>query len=591
MRNDSQRPGCFLYDPGSPLAIMKDNLFPRRRVTGLAFPLILRGERTLLLDTAHTDASLLKPLLLRFAELIASPGRLNKYSLSACALWAAAANGMTSDEVLRMLVCYTGQSVPPAVRTLLEREMGRYGKIRLQLRGKRLILTVEDSAWLQRFMLEPELAGLLVPLAACEAEVSPDGRGELKQALTRMGYPVVDEAGVHSGEALAVQLLSSSNSRKLRPYQEEAVEAFCGSRHQHDGSGVVVLPCGSGKTAVGIAAMSRLGCATLILTANGESVRQWQRELLAWTDLAPEQVGEYSGSCKQVRPVTVATYQILTHRKKANEPFVHMDLFQRRDWGLIIYDEVHLLPAPVFRATADIQATRRLGLTATLVREDGCEEDVFSLVGPKRYELPWRELESDGHIAAVTAAELRVLLPGSEVQKYERAAPRARFRLAAENPDKLALLERLLERHKGRPTLIIGHYLSQLRLAGRRTGAPVITGATPQVERERLYRLFREGAVNRLVVSKVANFAVDLPQAEVAIELSGSYGSRQEEAQRVGRIMRPKPDGRGVFFYTMVSKNTVEEEYARNRQLFLLAQGYPYRVEEADLLVEEGNRP
>lgn len=548
----------------------------------MASPLILRGERTLLLDTAHPDAGGLKPLLLSFAELLASPGRLHKYRLSACALWAAAANRMTAAEVLRLLEQHTGQAVPAAVRQVLEREIGRYGKLRLVLDRKQLVLIADDPAWLERFMQEPALAGLLEPLSASKAVVHPAGRGSLKQTLTRMGYPVVDEAGVHSGESLAVQLLPAGGNHGLRPYQTAAVEAFCGTGHHHDGSGVVVLPCGSGKTVVGIAALARLGVATLILTANGESVRQWQQELLAWTNLTADQVGEYSGSSKQVRPVTVATYQILTHRKKASEPFVHMDLFQRRDWGLIIYDEVHLLPAPVFRATADIQATRRLGLTATLVREDGNEEDVFSLVGPKRYELPWRELEAQGHIAAVAAAELRVLLPQAQAQKYAQATPRARFRLAAENPQKLKLLQRLLERHKDRPTLIIGHYLSQLRLAGQHTGAPVITGATPQAERERLYQLFREGGVTRLVVSKVANFAIDLPQAEVAIELSGSYGSRQEEAQRVGRIMRPKPEGGAAFFYTLVSKNTVEEEYARNRQLFLLAQGYPYQVEEAD---------
>ncbi|MBC8079002.1 MAG: helicase-associated domain-containing protein [Gorillibacterium sp.] len=543
-------------------------------------PLLIRGERTLLLDTEHPEAIKLKPLLLGFAALMKSPGRLHVYQISSCSLWEAAASGLTANEVQRILEHYTQQVLPPVVQTIISREMARYGMLRLTRESEKIILHIAEPTWLNRFLNEPAVGFLLTQISQCQAEVSLNGRGLLKRELTRLGYPVIDEAGFHRGETLQIHLNSRENGFNLRPYQLEAVEAFCGQSSVHDGSGVVVLPCGSGKTAVGIAAMARLGCATLILTTNVVSVRQWQREIAEWTNLGPERIGEYSGAIKEVKPVTVATYQILTHRRSRTESFRHMQLFKERDWGLIIYDEVHLLPAPIFRATADIQATRRLGLTATLVREDGCEEDVFSLVGPKRFELPWKQLEQEGHIAQVSAAELRVSMPENMRERYNLAKAGARFRIAAENPRKLAHMEQLLDRHKGSPALVIGQYLSQLRAVAKRTGAPLITGTTPHDEREVLYQRFREGSLMLLIVSKVANFAVDLPQAEVAIELSGGYGSRQEEAQRLGRVMRPKPNGGEAHFYTLVSKDTVEQEYARNRQLFLLSQGYVYQVEE-----------
>ncbi|MCL6458341.1 MAG: DEAD/DEAH box helicase [Gorillibacterium sp.] len=542
-------------------------------------PLLIRGERTLLLDTEHPEASEIKHLLLGFAELIKNPGRLHMYLLSSCSLWGAAANGLTAGEVLDTLERYTHQALPPTVQSIITREMERYGRVRLTEESEKLILHVAEPTWLDRFLHEPAVGYLLTPLSLCTAEIRSDGRGVLKRELTRLGYPVIDEAGWHKGESLPIQLMLKENGLVLRPYQLEAVEAFCGQNGIHEGSGVVVLPCGSGKTAVGIAAMARLGCATLILTTNVVSVRQWQREIAEWTNLGPERIGEYSGAHKEVKPVTVATYQILTHRRSTTESFRHMQLFKERDWGLIIYDEVHLLPAPIFRATADIQATRRLGLTATLVREDGCEEDVFSLIGPKRFELPWRQLEHEGHIAHVSASELRIGMSETLRERYDLAKAGVRFRIAAENPRKLAYMDELLQRHEGRPTLVIGQYLSQLRAAAQQTGAPLVTGTTPHEERELLYQRFREGSLKLLVVSKVANFAVDLPQAEVAIELSGGYGSRQEEAQRVGRVMRPKPNGGKAHFYTLVSKGTVEQEYARNRQLFLLSQGYVYQVE------------
>jgi DNA excision repair protein ERCC-3 len=416
-------------------------------------------------------------------------------------------------------------------------------------------------------------------------QVRRESRGELKQELIKLGYPVSDLAGYHPGEPLRIGLkreLPDGRRFALRDYQEAAVEAFYRGGSLHGGSGVLVLPCGAGKTIIGIAAMARLGCATLVLTSNVTSVRQWKREILEKTELTAEQVGEYSGEAKEVKPVTIATYQILTYRKGKEGPFAHIELFNLRDWGLIVYDEVHLLPAPVFRMTADIQATRRLGLTATLVREDGREEDVFSLIGPKRCELPWKQLERAGWIAAVTCIEVRAPLPAERRAAYAAAEARRQFRLAGENPAKLDVVRKLLERHKNEPTLIIGQYLGQLKLLSELTGAPVISGEVPHEERERLYAAFKGGSLRVLIVSKVANFAVDLPDASVAIQVSGSFGSRQEEAQRLGRILRPKPGENAAHFYSIVSRDTKEQEFAMKRQLFLVEQGYEYRIVDAD---------
>jgi DNA excision repair protein ERCC-3 len=417
-------------------------------------------------------------------------------------------------------------------------------------------------------------------------EIRPLYRGRLKQELLRAGFPVLDLAGYHQGESLPIRLRTFTAGGRpfsLREYQRRAADAFYQEGNAAGGSGVVVLPCGAGKTVVGIAVMARLNCATLILTSSATSVKQWKREILDKTELTEEQVGEYNGLRKEVLPVTIATYQILTHRRSKEEEFTHMALFNERDWGLIIYDEVHLLPAPVFRVTADIQATRRLGLTATLVREDGREEDVFSLIGPKRFDMPWRRLEAQGWIAGVNCSELRVPLAEDWLNRYWSSPPRERFRVAGENPAKLKVLSRLLEKHSGEPTLIIGQYLSQLRRISDLTGAPMISGETPFDERERLYERFKQGMERLLVVSRVANFAVDLPDAGVAIQVSGSFGSRQEEAQRLGRVLRPKNGRNEAFFYTLVSIGTKEEEFSEKRQLFLVEQGYRYRQETIDL--------
>ena len=403
--------------------------------------------------------------------------------------------------------------------------------------------------------------------------VHPSERGHLKQQLLAVGWPAEDLAGYVDGEAHPMSL--DTGSWSLRPYQEHAVEGFW-----HGGSGVVVLPCGAGKTLVGAAAMARAQATTLILVTNTVSARQWRDELLARTTLTEDEIGEYSGQRKEIRPVTIATYQVLTTKRKG--VYTHLDLLDARDWGLIVYDEVHLLPAPIFRMTADLQARRRLGLTATLVREDGREGDVFSLIGPKRFDAPWKDIESQGYIAPADCVEVRVTLPDGERMAYAVAEPDDRYRLASCTPSKLPVVEALVERHRGEPTLVIGQYLDQLGELAEALGAELITGETPVAQRQRLFAAFRAGEIDRLVVSKVANFSIDLPEASVAVQVSGTFGSRQEEAQRLGRVLRPKGDGRTAHFYTVVARDTVDADFAAHRQRFLAEQGYAYRIVDAD---------
>lgn len=555
---------------------------------------IVQRDFTVLLETDHPGFEYARDCLGRFAELVKSPAGFHTYRITPLSLWNAAAGGSRPEEILGMLRNMSRWELPQSLELEIGEHMSRYGLLRLGRAPEE-----HDRLLLSSSSARP---GLLLKLLGDKkrafqlrfTEDSSDSltfpakwRGAMKQELIRMGYPVLDQAGYHPGQALPLQLAFSSGAGgfMLRPYQQAAVEAFTGSEGEGGGgSGVIVLPCGAGKTIVGLAAMERLQCETLILTSNVTSVRQWIHEIGAKTTLPRESVGEYTGLHKQITPVTVSTYQILTHRDRAGNDFKHMRLFGERDWGLIIYDEVHLLPAPVFRATAEIQATRRLGLTATLVREDGCEQDVFSLIGPKRYELPWKALEEQGFIAEVECSEVRIPLPDSLKDSYLEAASREKHRIAAENPRKLEVIRRLLARHEGSGILIIGQYLEQLRLIAEELGVPLIAGNTPQEERVQLFDQFRQGEIPVLVVSKVANFAVDLPDASVAIQISGSFGSRQEEAQRLGRILRPKADGRTAHFYTIVSEATSEQDFARKRQLFLIEQGYQYGI----VLEQEG---
>lgn len=547
---------------------------------------IVQRDMTVLLETNHPRFEEAREQLNLFAELVKSPANYHTYRISPLSLWNAAAAGMSAEEMITDLHCLSRWDLPTGVVEDIRMWTSRFGSLKLYTLEEEpesicLECVTGEPGMLAHLLKEKALSGFRMKMIdPCRAMLPSPWRGALKQALARLGYPVTDEIGYHQGQPLPLQLKTATEEGgnfELRPYQKNAVDAFAGEQG-NGGSGVLVLPCGAGKTVIGLAAMARFQCETLILTSNVTSVRQWIAEILDKTTLSPADIGEYTGACKQVSPVTVSTYQILTHRGKKDEAFKHMGLFNERDWGLIIYDEVHLLPAPVFRATADIQATRRLGLTATLVREDGCERDVFSLIGPKRYEAPWRSLEKRGYIAQVECREVRVGMPPELKERYIQAEGREKFRIAAENSRKTEIVRQLVNRHTGSQILIIGQYLNQLRKVAEALDVPLITGSMSQEERGKRFAAFRQGELPVLVVSKVANFAVDLPDASVAIQISGSFGSRQEEAQRLGRILRPKQDGRGAYFYTLVSEETREQEFAMRRQLFLIEQGYEYAV-------------
>ncbi|HZG41651.1 MAG TPA: DNA repair helicase XPB, partial [Longimicrobium sp.] len=493
---------------------------------------------------------------------------------------------VAADDITATLSDLSKYPVPGHVETSVRDLASRYGRLTLCREGDGLVLRAPDEPLAEEVSRQRRVAPLLAErLSATSFRVAPDLRGRLKQELVKVGYPAEDLAGYTPGEPLAIGLRPVTRAGAefgLREYQQDAAAAFHAAGTARGGSGVVVLPCGAGKTIVGMAAMARVGASTLILTTSVTSVRQWIRELLDKTSLHEDQVGEYSGGSKEVRPVTVATYQILTHRTGKEADFTHLKLFDERDWGLIVYDEVHLLPAPVFQVTAGLQARRRLGLTATLVREDGHEDDVFALIGPKKADVPWKVLEGQGWIATATCTEVRVPLSGELRMRYALAEQRDKFRVASENPAKADVVRAILNRHAGEPALVIGMYLDQLKEIARDLDVPILTGSTGQAKRDRIYEDFRDGKIPVLAVSKVANFAVDLPDASLAIQVSGTFGSRQEEAQRLGRILRPKADGNQAHFYSLVSRDTVEQEFAMNRQLFLCEQGYEYHIADAD---------
>ncbi|WP_019007063.1 DNA repair helicase XPB [Cohnella laeviribosi] len=546
-------------------------------------PLLVQSDGTVLLDERHARYEEAAAALGEWAELHKRPGQWHTYRMTPFTLWNAAASGWTSEAVLERLRSLSRYGVPASWEHKLRGYMDAYGRLKLVSDGEGLKLLAAEPGLLKTVTNIGALAAAwLKPSGDRAIRIRPETRGWLKRELAAKGFPVVDEAGYRAGEALDLAFRDAGSNGKpirLRDYQSEAAAAFLHGKDGTGGSGVVVLPCGAGKTWVGMAVMAALRCETLILTPNTVSVTQWVRELLQNTTLTEADIGVYTGETKRVRPVTVATYQVLTHRKAKEESNPHWKLFGERNWGLIVYDEVHLLPAPVFRMTADLQATRRLGLTATLVREDGREGDVFALIGPKKYELPWLRLENEGWIAKATCRELRVPMDETAASAYTSAPKRSRHRIAGENPMKAEFVRRLLSRHESEPTLIIGQYLDQLRGIAESLSLPVITGSTPQPERRRLFDRFNRGELRALVVSKVANFAVDLPEASVAIQISGSFGSRQEEAQRLGRILRPKRSQAEAHFYTLVSEGTEEVEFARRRQRFLLEQGYRYEIE------------
>jgi DNA excision repair protein ERCC-3 len=538
-------------------------------------PLIVQSDKTLLLEVDHPDAPACRMAIAPFAELERSPEHVHTYRLTPLGLWNARAAGHDAESVVDALLRHSRYPVPHALLVDVADTMDRYG--RLQLANDPaygLVLRGLDRAVLTEVAKSKKLAGMLGDrIDEDTIAVHGSERGRLKQALLKLGWPAEDLAGYVDGEAHPIALDESGWS--LRPYQKEALEHFWAA-----GSGVVVLPCGAGKTLVGTAAMAQASATTLILVTNTVAGRQWKRELLARTTLTEQEIGEYSGERKEIRPVTIATYQVLTTRRKG--VFTHLDLFSARDWGLVVYDEVHLLPAPIFRFTADLQARRRLGLTATLIREDGREGDVFSLIGPKRYDAPWRDIESQGWIAPADCTEVRVTLTDAERMTYAVAEPEEQYRKAATARTKLPVVRALVQRHRNDQVLVIGAYLDQLHELGEFLQAPIIQGQTTNREREKLFDAFRRGELSTLVLSKVGNFSIDLPEATVAIQVSGTFGSRQEEAQRLGRVLRPKGDGRQAHFYTVVSRDTVDTDYAAHRQRFLAEQGYAYTIVDAD---------
>ncbi|WP_432832256.1 DNA repair helicase XPB [Dactylosporangium sp. CA-092794] len=538
-------------------------------------PLIVQSDKTLLLEVDHPDAQACRMAIAPFAELERSPEHVHTYRLTPLGLWNARAAGHDAEGVVDSLLRFSRYPVPHALLVDIAETMDRYGRLQLlndPVHG--LVLHASDRAVLIEVAKSKKLAGMLgAQIDADTVIVHSSERGRLKQALLKLGWPAEDLAGYVDGEAHPISL--AEDSWHLRSYQREAVDSFWAG-----GSGVVVLPCGAGKTLVGAAAMAEAKATTLILVTNTVAGRQWKRELLARTSLTEAEIGEYSGERKEIRPVTIATYQVLTTRRGGT--FAHLDLFGARDWGLVIYDEVHLLPAPIFRFTADLQARRRLGLTATLVREDGREGDVFSLIGPKRYDAPWKDIEAQGWIAPAECVEVRVTLTDAERMAYAVAEPEERYRVAATARTKLPVVRALIDRHKDDQILVIGGYIDQLHQLGEFLDAPIIQGSTTNRERERLFDAFRSGELKTLVISKVGNFSIDLPEAAVAVQVSGTFGSRQEEAQRLGRVLRPKADGRQAHFYTVVARDTIDTEYAAHRQRFLAEQGYAYTITDAD---------
>ena len=545
-------------------------------------PLIVQSDLSLLLEVASPRYAEARDALLGFAELVKSPEYIHTWRIHRMSLWNAAAAGHTADEVLGTLAGLSRYPLPAALEPQVRGWMAEYGRLSLTRDGEWLRLEAADPADLEAVRRLAEVQDLVtVAEGGRVLRVHPRQRGELKRALVVAGHPVQDLAGYTDGETLEMRLtdtLPEGQPWALRDYQRDAVDAFHGGPLA--GSGVVVLPCGAGKTVVGIAAMVRLGMRTLILCAGNTALQQWRREILRRTNLRPDQVGEYTSASKQLCPVTLTTYQLLTWRPDSTTPPPHMAILSAASaWGLVIYDEVHLLPAPVFRESAELQARRRLGLTATLVREDGCEGDVFALVGPRRFDMPWKKLEEQGWIAAARCVEVRVPLSEEDRQRYRTATASEKYRIAVKNARKVAHLEALLQQHAEEPVLVLGTYIDQLEWIARRLRLPLITGQTPAEEREALYAAFREGRQRVLLLSRVGNVSLDLPNASVAVQVAGTWGSRQEEAQRLGRLLRPNPDGRPAHFYSLITADSREQEFAERRQLFLAEQGYPYRIE------------
>ena len=553
-------------------------------------PLIVQGTMQVMMEATNPLYADARDFLARFAELVECPEYLHTYLISDLGLWNAFSSGMTPEEICEGLEKFAKYPVPENVFIKVREQAERYGALRLEKRDGQLILVAGKKAALNQVLKFGQIKKLIKEqISPSEALVDEMRRGELKHALVKLGYPVEDLAGYTEGTPLEMELRDVRRSGKpfdLRTYQKDAVEIFYQAGGVRGGSGVLVLPCGAGKTVIGIASMVKVGQRALILTTNITALRQWRDEILDKTTLTEDDVGEYSGEVKMIKPVTLTTYQLLTYRKERGDDFPHMAVFNAENWGLIVYDEVHMLPAPVFRQVANIQAKRRLGLTATLVREDELEEDVFSLIGPKKYDMPWKTLEAAGWIAKAHCIEMRVPIPQCMKHPHSMAETREAFRMASVNPFKLEVIRRLVARHEGANILIIGQYLDQLQLISEEFGAPIITGKTPNREREAIYSAFKKKEYKVIIVSKVANFAIDLPDANVAIQVSGTFGSRQEEAQRLGRVLRPKGEGieNVAWFYSVTTRGAVntDQPFAEKRQRFLTGQGYTFKIDFPD---------
>lgn len=550
-------------------------------------PVIVQSDRSILLETDGPCFEDARDAVASFAELVKSPEHIHTYSITPLSLWNAAAAGMSADQIISNLAQFSKYDIPDNILFEIKDQVSRYGRLKLyKLETGELSIEADDPLLITELYNNPTVKPYATRSPdATKLLVAPGDRGNIKSALIKVGFPVEDLAGYIEGAPLPFELRETCLSGKpfgLRKYQRESVDSFYMRGSNHGGSGVVVLPCGAGKTCVGIGAIHAMQTQALVLTTNTVALHQWKSELLDKTTLTEDQVGEYSGESKEIRPVTIATYQVLTYRKAKDSPFIHFDLFDQGNWGIVVYDEVHLLPAPVFRATASLQARRRIGLTATLVREDAREDDVFSLIGPKKYDVPWKVLEKQGWIAQAVCHEIRVPLPAEDRYQYAIANKRSKFRIASTNPEKIGICRKLIAKHKDANILVIGQYLDQLKEFADTLQAPIITGKTGNKAREELYGQFRRGEIKLLIVSKVANFAIDLPDANVAIQISGTFGSRQEEAQRLGRILRPKTEGTIAHFYSIVSRDSSDQDFSIKRQLFLTEQGYKYDILQAE---------
>jgi len=547
-----------------------------------ANPLIVQSDHTVLVEVGSPHYKQARNELIRFAELVKSPEYIHTYRITPLSIWNARAAGISATKIIDALFEFSKYPVPEHVLVEINDFASRFGRVKLLRHDRGLLMSTDSDALSEELVHTPAVGELLQHrLSETEFQIRVFDRGKIKQELIKAGFPAEDLAGYVDGARIDFAARSRTSSGlpfSFRPYQQQAADAFYAKGDDRGGAGVIVLPCGAGKTIVGISCMTQLQTSTLILTTNVTAIRQWKQELMDKTTLSEEEIGEYSGNTKEIRQVTIATYQIMTYRPDKEGDFPHLSLFNDRNWGLIIYDEVHMLPAPVFQVTAGLQARRRLGLTATLVREDGKEEDVFALIGPKKVDVPWKEMEQQGWIAKARCCEIRIPLPQDLRMPYAVANKRKKFRIASENPSKQKLIREIMALHKGKQMLLIGMYIDQLKNAAEGLNIPLITGSTSQKKRDSLYRDFKDGTISILAVSKVANFAVDLPDASVAIQISGTFGSRQEEAQRLGRILRPKPGENQAYFYSLVTRDTVEQDFALKRQLFLCEQGYEYAI-------------